>query len=184
MSREEIISGLNTLKQQVRLNALSRISDQSFSRLRDIPIVFDSSEEEELIRELQSADVRQYVRALSGENAALGDNMRITVRLEMGTSIIIYHDGEAVYRKFFEDMSKHKAEEILHYFLRELRNKAINDGIIPEPATNNVGTLEGEAFFEAVETLSAIAEPVIISALASGDIYTEGPVAISINFEE
>ena len=184
MSREEIISGLNTLKQQVRLNALSRISDQSFSRLRDIPIVFDADEEEELIRELQSADVRQYVRALSGENAALGDNMRITVRLEMGTSIIVYHDGEAVYRKFFEDMSKRKAEEILHYFLRELRNKAINDGIIPEPATNNVGTLDGESFFNAVETLSAITEPVIISAVASGDIYTEGPVVINIIFEE
>ncbi|MBQ3450117.1 MAG: DUF3084 domain-containing protein, partial [Synergistaceae bacterium] len=88
------------------------------------------------------------------------------------------------YRKFFADMSKHKAEEMLHYFLRELRNKALNDGIIPEPATSNVGTLDGEAFFSAVETLNAITEPVIITALASGDIYTEGPVVISIIFEE
>lgn len=184
MSREEIVSGLNTLKQQVRLNALSRISDQSFSRLRDIPIIFDSNQEEDLIRELESADIRQYVRALSGENAALGDNMRITVRLETGTSIIVYHDGEPVYRKFFSMDTKATPEEILHYFLRELRNKAINDGIIPEPATNNVGTLEGEAFFNAVETLSAINESVIISAIASGDIYTEGPVVINIIFEE
>ena len=71
-----------------------------------------------------------------------------------------------------------------YYFLRELRNKAINDGIIPEPATNNVGTLGGEAFFNAVETLGNITEPVIISALASGDIYTEGPVVINLVFEE
>ncbi|MBQ3396597.1 MAG: DUF3084 domain-containing protein [Synergistaceae bacterium] len=184
MSRDEIISGLNTLKQQVRLNALAKISDQSFSRLRDIPVIFNADEEEELIRELESADIRQYVRALSGENAALDDNMRITVRLETGTSTVIYHDGEPVYRKFFADMSKHKAEEMLHYFLRELRNKALNDGIIPEPATSNVGTLDGEAFFSAVETLNAITEPVIITALASGDIYTEGPVVISIIFEE
>ncbi len=184
MSRIEIISGLNSLKQQVRLNVLTRISDQSFSRLRNIPIIFNADEEEELIRELQSADVRQYVRALSGENAALGDNMRITVRLETGTSIIIYHDGEAVYRKFFDMDSKGTPEEILHYFLRELRNKAINDGIVPEPATNNVGTLDGETFFDAVETLSEITESVIISARASGDIYTEGPVVISIVFEE
>ncbi len=184
MSRLEIISGLNTLKQQVRLNALTKISDQSFSRLRDIPIIFNSDEEEKLIRELQSADTRQYVRALSGENAALDDNMRITVRFETGTSIIIYHDGEAVYRKFFDKDSKAAPEEILHYFLRELKNKAINDGIIPEPATNNVGTLDGESFFDAVETLSNIKESVIISALASGDIYSEGPVVINIIFEE
>lgn len=184
MSRSEIISGLNALKQQVRINALSKISDQSFSRLRDIPVIFNADEEEELIRELESADIRQYVRALSGENTALDDNMRITVRLETGSSILIYHDGEPVYRKFFADMSKYKSEEILHYFLRELRNKAINDGIIPEPATNNVGTLDGEAFFNAVETLKAINEPVIISAIASGDIYTEGPVVINLVFEE
>ena len=184
MTRDEIISGLNTLKQQVRLNALSIISDQSFSRLRDIPIVFDSNQEEELIRNLVSSDIRQYVRALSGENAALGDNMKITVRLETGTSMIVYHDGEPVYRKFFPMDTKAKAEKILHHFLRELRNKAINDGIIPEPATNNVGTLDGEAFFNAVETLSAINKPVIISAISSGDIYTEGPVVINIIFEE
>ena len=66
----------------------------------------------------------------------------------------------------------------------ELRNKAIKDGILPEPSTNNVGTLDGESFFNAVETLSKITEPVMISAVASGDIYTEGPVVIEIDFEQ
>ena len=80
--------------------------------------------------------------------------------------------------------SKAATEEIMHIFLRELRNKAISDGILPEPATNNVGTLDGEAFFSAVEELAEINEPVIISAIASGDIYTEGPVVISIFFEK
>ena len=186
-SREEIIEGLNDLKQQVRLNVLSRISDQSFTRLRDIPVEFDEEAESALIDELMSADMRQYVRALSGENYTVGENMRVMVRFEAGTSILTYHDGSPVYRKFFQnDRAKTKStpEEILHIFLRELRNKAIKDGILPEPSTNNVGTLDGESFFSAVETLSRITEPVIISANASGDIYTEGPVVIDIVFEE
>ena len=184
-TREEIISGLNDLKQQVRLNVLAKISDQSFTRLRDIPIEFDAESEESLIREILSADMRHYVRALSGENYTVGENMRVMVRFETGNSILTYRDGTPVYRKFFDrSSSKQSPEDILHIFLRELRNKAIKDGILPEPFTNNVGKLDGESFFEAVETLSRITEPVIISANASGDIYTEGPVAIEITFEE
>ena len=184
LTREEITQSLNTLKQQVRLNVLAKISDQAFTRLRDIPIEFDSAIEAELIDELVSSDERQYVRALSGENYTVGENLRIMIRLQNGPSILTYRDGEAIYRKFFMNNGNRSSEEILHVFLKELRNKAINDGILPDPATNNVGTLDGEAFFNAVEELGRINAPVIINAIASGDIYTEGPVVIDILFEE
>ena len=184
LTREEITQGLNTLKQQVRLNVLAKISDQAFTRLRDIPIEFDSEIEAKLIDELVSSDERQYVRALSGENYTVGENLRIMIRLQNGPSILTYHNGEAVYRKFFMNDDDRTSEEILHVFLRDLRNKAINDGILPDPATNNIGTLDGEAFFNAVEELGRINAPVIINAIASGDIYTEGPVVIDIIFEE
>ncbi len=187
MTHDEIVAGLNALKQQVRLNVLSIISNQSFTRLRDIPINFDPEIETALIKELESSDIRQYVRALSGENYTLGENLKINITLQNGPSLITYRDGEAVYRKFFtndRENSNTTAEEILHVFLRELRNKVISDGILPDPATNNVGTLDGETFFSAVEELSNITEPVIISAVADGDIYTEGPVVIKIIFEE
>ena len=183
--REEIIEGLNDLKQQVKLNVLARISNQSFTRLRDIPVEFDESEESALIDSLVSSDMRQYVRALSGANYTLDEKMSITIKLQSGTSIIIYPDASPVYRKFFDASTINKTpEEILHTVLRELRNKAINDGILPEPATNNVGTLDGESFFAAVEELGTIKGGVIISAIASDDIYTEGPVTINIFFEE
>ena len=184
-TREEIMAGLNALKQQVRLNVLTRISDQSFTRLRDVPVEFDAESEEALTAELLSADMRQYVRAMSGENYTVGENLRVMVRLENGPSILTYRDGASVYRKFIDmSSSKQSPEEILHIFLRELRNKAVNDGILPDPSTNNVGTLDGEAFFNAVDRLSRITVPVIISAVASGDNYTEGPVVIEIDFEE
>ncbi|MBQ6971674.1 MAG: DUF3084 domain-containing protein [Synergistaceae bacterium] len=184
-TRGEITAGLSELKQQVRLNVLTRISDQSFTRLRDVPVEFDAETEEALIAELLSADMRQYVRALSGENYTVGENMRVMARLETGASILTYREGAPVYRKFV-DMSSAAStpEEILHIFLRELRNKAVADGILPDPATNNVGTLGGEAFFMAVDRLSKIAGPVMISASAQEDIYTEGPVVIDIDFEE
>ena len=183
--RDEIIEGLNALKQQVRLNVLERISGQSFMKLRDVPVEFDSESEEALINKLLSADIRQYVRAVSVENYMVGEKLSVLTRFESGASILTYRDGTSVYRKFFDKSSTNsKPEEVLHVFLRELRSKAIKDGILPEPVTNNVGTLGGEAFFAAVDELGKISEPVIISAVASGDIYTEGPVVIEIVFEE
>lgn len=190
LTHEEVVEELNAFKQQVRLQILSIISQQSFTRLRDVPINFDSEIEAALIKELESSDIRQYVRATSGENytlGELGENSQINVVLQSGASILMYPDGEPVYRKFFTNDrtdSKTTAEEILHIFLRELRTKVINDGILPDPGTNNVGTLDGETFFNIVDELEQITEPVIISALASGDIYTEGPVVINIIFEE
>lgn len=184
-TREEITAGLNALKQRVRLNVLTRISGQSLTRLRDVPVEFDAKTEEALAAALMSADIRQYVRAMSGENYTVGENLRVMVRLETGASILTYRDGSPVYRKFVDrSSSKSTPEEILHIFLRELRNKAINDGILPEPSTNNIGTLDGESFFSAVDRLGRITAPVMISASASGDIYTEGPVVIDISFEE
>ncbi len=190
ITEHDIIAGLVELRQQIRLNILDRISNQSFAQLRDVPINYVQEEAEALIHELLSADMRQYVRATSRENYTVEGNEGITVRLETGTSILVYPEGSPVYRKFFmNDRTEQKGkkgtpEEMLHVFLRELRAKVINDGILPEPATGNVGTLEGEEFFNAVDTLESIRSPVIITAAAAHDIYTEGPVAIDIIFEE
>ena len=184
-SREEIIAGLNELKQRVKLNVLERISDQSFTRLRDVPVEFDESEESALIDSLASSDMRQYVRALSAENYTLDEKLDVMIKLQSGTSIIIYQENSPVYRKFFDMSSVNNTpEEILHVFLRELRNKALNDGILPEPSTNNIGTMDGESFFNAVDELGKIKGGVIISAIALNDIYSEGPVKINIIFEE
>ena len=182
-TREEVLAGLEELKQAVRLNVLRRVSDQALSRLRDIPVESDQEAEAALAEAIVEAEERCYVRALSRENVAFGE--AIPLRLEMGASFLIYPDGEPVYRKTYDPQEPgFQPEEVLHIFLRELKIQAINDGILPDPATNNVGTLEGEAFFEAVDTLQAIHTPVIIDALASGDIYTEGPVVIQLSFEE
>ncbi|MCR4817943.1 MAG: DUF3084 domain-containing protein [Fretibacterium sp.] len=182
-TRAEVISGLEDLKQTARLNVFRRVSDQALSRLRDIPLESDAEAEAALVDSITGMESRCYVRALSQENVAFGET--IPLRLEMGTSFLIYPDGTPVYRKTYDPQEPgFQPEEVLHIFLRELKMQSIRDGILPDPATNNVGTLEGEAFFSAVEELQSIHTPVIIDALASGDIYTEGPVVIQLTFEE
>lgn len=182
-SREDVLAGLEELKQGARLNVLTRVSNQALSRLRNVPLEFDPGEEAALLEDLAGAEDRLYVRALCRENVAFGET--ISVRLEAGVSVLIYPEGGVVHRRAYDASAPgFDAEEVLHVFLRELKVRAIHDGVLPDPATNNVGTLDGESFFDAVEALHSIHVPVIINALASQDIYTEGPVVIGIVFEE
>ncbi len=96
-TREAVTAGLEDLKQAVRLNVLRRVSDQALSRLRDIPIESDKEAEAALVESILGAEDRCYVRALSRENVAFGET--IPLRLEMGTSFLVYPDGEPVYRR-------------------------------------------------------------------------------------
>ena len=182
-SAAQVSEDLQALSKNVRRSVLSGLSEKLSQGMRDLTIAFDPDEEAEVVERLTNFPERSYVRALSAENVALGEQVR--VRLEMGTSYRIYTAGEPVYRKLIHaQRPDFDAEEALHLFLRELKLKAIRDGVLPDPATNSVGTVEGVTFFDIVESLKDVRSPVIVSALASHDIYTEGPVDIRFVLEE
>ncbi|GHS88222.1 hypothetical protein AGMMS49957_09330 [Synergistales bacterium] len=143
---------------------------------------FDEREEADVVALASGSSTRYFVRALAAENVAVGESVK--VRLETGKSYLLYNEGDVIHRKLVEtDAVGFSAEESLHVFLRELKTVAIKNGVKPDPATNSVGSLEGEEFFEVVEKLRGFRAPVIINALARGDIYTEGPVRIKIELE-
>ena len=182
-SEEEARKGLEDLKQRARVAALVRMSELLPSTPRSVSVTFDPVEEASLLKRLEDAPDRLYVRAISRENVAFGEE--VSVRFEAGRSLLIYSDGDVIYRRVYNAQAQDfDAEEVLHGFLRDLKMSAIHEGVLPDPATNNVGTLRGEEFFDAVEALRSIHAPVIVNGLASGDIHTEGPVNVRLSFQE
>lgn len=182
-SEAEARKGLEDLKQRVRVAAQVRMSELLPSTPRSVSVTFDPEEEASLLKRIEDAPDRLYVRAISRENVAFGEE--VGVRFEVGRSLLLYSDGDVIYRRVYNAQAQDfDAEEALHSFLRDLKVSAIHEGVLPDPATNNVGTLRGEEFFDAVETLRSIHTPVIINGLASGDIHTEGPVNLRLSFQE
>ena len=174
---------LASLEREVRVSAAERISEKLATAADDIMLVFDPMEESEIIERTANSSDRMYIRALAAENVAVGEGLK--VRLETDRSFLLYNEGETLYRKLINPEEKDfNAEETLHVFLRELKKQAIKNGVMPDPATNSVGSLEGEDFFEVVEKLKSLSAPTIINAVALQDIYTEGPVRIIIEFQE
>jgi uncharacterized protein (DUF3084 family) len=150
----------------------------------DVELVFDPAELSEIESRVSDSPERFYVRVLAAENITVDGEVR--VRFESGRSYLLYDDGETIFRRLVgleSENSGFNAEDALRAFLRELKNTAIRNGVEPDPATNSVGSLGGEDFFEVVEQLKIRRDPVFVSAVASGDICTEGPVRVRIVLE-
>jgi uncharacterized protein (DUF3084 family) len=184
-SRGEVSEILESLGKDVRAAIAERRAERNAppgENWGEIKLSFDPAEESEAESRVTDAPERCYIRALASENIATGEEVR--VRLESGASYLLYDEGETIHRRLADPTAPgFNAEETLHVFLRELRNEAIKNGVKPDPATNSVGSLEGEDFFEVVEKLKSLGAPVIISAVALENIYTEGPVGIKIVLE-
>ena len=176
---EEVLSALEA---SAREGVAVKRSDRRYTTSSDVVLIFDPEEKAELVARATNSPDRLYVRALAAENTALDEV--VEARLESGISYLLYDEGETVHRKLVRPgESGFNAEEALHVFLRELRNQAIRNGVKPDPTTYGVGSLEGEDFFEAVEALKSMETLTIINAVATEDIYTEGPVRIKILLE-
>jgi uncharacterized protein (DUF3084 family) len=185
-SQTQVRKILSDLEEEARAAIADRRSETRYTSAGDVRLSVDLEEESDVALRLSNSSDRLYVRILAAENIATGDNVR--VRLESGVSYLLYNEGEMLYRKLVDPRDNSRgesfnAEEALHVFLRELRNQTIRNGVLPDPVTNSVGSLEGEEFFEAVDQLKGITTPSIINAVAFEDIYTEGPIRIKIVLE-
>ncbi|MDR1979186.1 MAG: DUF3084 domain-containing protein [Synergistaceae bacterium] len=180
-SPERVREILAALKGDIRALVAERRSEERYVASDDVSLLLEP-EESSILPRLSNAPERQYVRVLAAENIAMDEEVK--ARFESGPSYLLYDEGEILYRRLVDPQETgFNAEDALHAFLRELKNQAIKNGVLPDPATNSVGSLEGEDFFDVVEKLKNIELPTIINALALQAIYTEGPVRIKIVLE-
>jgi uncharacterized protein (DUF3084 family) len=179
---EEVVKILDSLKERVHLEIFQKLSERWGPMTDNVKVKFDAKEESDFIARVSNAGRRFYLRALAAENITMGE--AVGVRLEYGRSNLLYDREERIYRKLVDpEEPGFNAEETLHVFLRELRYRAVRAGVLIDPATNSVGALEGEDFFDVVEKMKLRKTPTIINAIALEDIYTEGPVRIKIELE-
>ena len=176
---EEIIAGL---EESARAEVAYKRSEMRYTDPGDVVLIIDPGDKAKVASRALDCPDRLYVRALAAENFAMDE--AITVRLESGMSYFLYNEGETVHRKLVRpEEPGFNAKNALEVFLRELRNEAIRNGVRPDPATNKVGSLEEDDYFETMKALKSMETPTIINAVALQDIYTEGPVRIKILLE-
>ena len=74
--------------------------------------------------------------------------------------------------------SREDAEETLFLMLRDVNLRAARDGVLRDPLSGNVGSIDTTEFMQVIEDVSDAKRDVRLRIFAAEDIYTEGPVKI------
>lgn len=94
------------------------------------------------------------------------------------SKLIFTADAILAERRFQPGISKEDLEDQLYRMLRDVNAHASGKGVLREPITGNVGTIDSSEFLDAADEIAASKIAVTLKIFAAEDIYTEGPVKV------
>ncbi len=122
---------------------------------------------------------RVVIRLVAASNAVRAEPVLVT--LEKHDSQLVFKRGEVlVKKKVAAALKREDAEKELFMLLREVNSLSIKKGVLPDPLRGTVGNLSAGDFYGSVERITGAADPTTISVEAEEDIYSEGPVRVTI----
>ncbi len=131
---------------------------------------------DEATRILAAAKEPVLVRLLALGNIIYGEPA--VARIEILPYVKVYESGDTVWEATV--MAGAGAESAILSFLREVNNVAKARGVLPDPITNEIGSISNLDLAKAIEEVTLIHGGVKLEAIAIQDVYTEGPVRIRL----
>lgn len=120
---------------------------------------------------------RWLLRLTALGNAVEGE--AVQAQLEAYRSQLIYHENQLLYSHTFEPGApRHEIEEEVFQALRSLNQKAVGDGVLRDPLSGNVGSIDTGEFITALDKISHGKNSIKLEILTARDIYSEGPLRV------
>jgi uncharacterized protein (DUF3084 family) len=170
---QQIMNDVNgTIKE--RLN----ITDKNTSVVRTPRDTFNNA-----VEQITNASGPKLVRVISAGNIILGEPA--VVEFEIYDNKKIYSAGEEVASLNLEQFEDVKSDELkVLRFLKDVNHQARDKGVLPDPITGNIGSLSGQELMDVIQKVKNLDGRCTLHAYAKKDVYTEGPVVISVDVEE
>jgi uncharacterized protein (DUF3084 family) len=180
-----VISGSELTSQQIDL-AVDRLTEEARALLAyrfgtkpeaiKMPIV-DKNSIDRAKSVLSKTPGRWLLRLTALSNAVEGEP--VMAELEIYNTKRIFASGDLLAEKTVnKGSSREEAEEMLFLALRDINLKAAREGVLRDPLSGNVGSIDTAEFMQVVENVTDAKSDVRLRIYAAGDIYTEGPVKI------
>ncbi|MDY9922109.1 MAG: DUF3084 domain-containing protein [Synergistota bacterium] len=120
---------------------------------------------------------RYLLRLTALSNAVEGEP--VMAELETYYTKLILNSGDVLAEKDIKKgSSREDVEEILFIMLRDVNLRAARDGVLRDPLSGNVGSIDTAEFMQVIEDIANSKSDVKLIIFAAQDIYTEGPVKI------
>lgn len=154
------------------------VPDKNAYLLRISQTDFDAS-----VEKVMNAPNKKLVRIVSIGNIILGEPAVVTFDI---------HDNNLIFKKDETIMTAHmyeykgfkQADAQVLSLLSDLNHVAQEKGVLSDPITGKVGKLEGQELLNVIEKVKGCGGRCTLIIKAKQDIYTEGPLLITVDVKE
>lgn len=125
---------------------------------------------------------RYLLRLTALSNAVEGEP--VLAELETYSTKLIFSAKALLAEKNIKKgTSRGDLEEILFLMLRDINARAAKEGVLRDPLSGNVGSIDTSEFMQALEDIMKSKSDSKLRIFAAEDIYTEGPVKIKFEID-
>ncbi|WP_027406031.1 DUF3084 domain-containing protein [Anaerovibrio sp. RM50] len=177
-STEDTMNDLHSLTDVARENIASRLGSKATEQEKQIWIL--QSDYEYASQIISESQDDMIVRIVSVGNLLRGEDVRTVLQLYRNKRV--FSDGELIATKSIH-VDVNKEEEVnaaMTGFLQDVNGIATQKGVLPDPITGNVGVIEGEEIYNAINGLRAARGNATIYAYAKGACEVFGPLRIRL----
>ena len=175
-SAEEISADINALAEQATQNLIQR-----FGGDEDNSVWIYQPELHRIISEIESSKQDMVLRITAAGNMVRGEPVRS--RLEIYPNELIFKENELILVKSYE-LSETAPEIVLRDFLAEINRTAVEKGILSDPLTGSVGSMDGAQLYEIFDSISAAKGRILLTATARDETTSLGPLRLNIKLEQ
>ena len=139
--------------------------------------VIDKESVETAKKQVLKKPGRYLLRLTALANAIEGEPVDAELRV-YETRLIFKAKDVLAERDFAPGTNRQQIEDLLLRSLKDVNTVAAKEGVLRDPLSGNVGSMDTAEFMNAIEKIAESKTDIKLKIVAAEDIYTEGPVRI------
>lgn len=181
LKHEENEVQMNWLLQSANEAALQRLGVQHDEKPLQA-IWINKNIVDEAVAALDNSKSNKFFRIRTVANIFVGE--LAVCDIEMVDNNFVYPNGTLIYSQHYSLQGSETAYEgLIMDFLTQVNHSAVNAGVLPDPMTGKVGSMDAATVIEAANAMRRTSGDFTLSAYAKGDISTAGPVRVRLEVQ-
>ena len=181
LKHEENEVQMNWLLQSANEAALQRLGVQHDEKPLQA-IWINKNLVDEAVAVLDKSSQNKFFRIRTVANIFVGE--LAVCDIEMVDNSFVYPEGTLIYSQHYSLAANETAYEgLIMDFLTQVNHSAVNAGVLPDPMTGKVGSMDAATVIEAANAMRRTSGSFTLNAYARGDISTAGPVRVRLEVQ-
>ena len=181
LKHEENEVQMNWLLQSANEAALQRLGVQHDEKQLQA-IWINKNLVDDAVAVLDKSSQNKFFRIRTVANIFVGE--LAVCDIEMVDNSFVYPEGTLIYSQHYSLAANETAYEgLIMDFLTQVNHSAVNAGVLPDPMTGKVGSMDAATVIEAANAMRRTSGKFTLNAYARGDISTAGPVRVRLEVQ-